>query len=265
MLRVLEVNVESIRGHTAKITWTTSEPATSKVNYGEQLAANLYPHETPVNKTLAFEHVIELADLKPETTYQFKVMSKNRAGEVTTSDNRTFTTLAAEESERTDGSETEGFAALLSPTPREEAPRLNPYADVLGSYAGPTPSPTNDYPYYPNYPGRLSSQPLTVVYPPLYQLPQQQTQPQVLAQQTTPAPTASPLVGFQEKIESPPVENPGYRADYNTPLFVLTGIIIGIVLAGVYWRLGQSETTTVAADEQPAEKPPKVYEFSVGG
>ncbi|MFC1875285.1 hypothetical protein ACFLY3_03980 [Chloroflexota bacterium] len=72
----------------ADIIWTTDEPGDSQVEFWAS------PGQlTPLDGTLVTEHLVHLADLTPATTYHYNVMSKDWAGNLTTSDEYTFTTL----------------------------------------------------------------------------------------------------------------------------------------------------------------------------
>ena len=48
---------------------------------------------TPLDETLVTEHLVHLSDLTPATTYHYNVMSRDWAGNLTTSGEYTFTTL----------------------------------------------------------------------------------------------------------------------------------------------------------------------------
>ncbi|MGN6555958.1 MAG: S8 family serine peptidase, partial [Verrucomicrobiota bacterium] len=80
----------------AVVTWETSKEADSLVQYGES------PDNFPVNYTasdpvLTTQHELMLRDLKPNKTYYLRVVSRDRAGNVTTDNNNgqlyQFTTL----------------------------------------------------------------------------------------------------------------------------------------------------------------------------
>ena len=71
----------------ADIFWITDEPSDSQV---ESWAS---PGQlTPLDTTLVTEHLVRLTDLAPSTTYHYKVMSKDEAGNLTVSDEYTFAT-----------------------------------------------------------------------------------------------------------------------------------------------------------------------------
>jgi hypothetical protein len=76
----------------AVITWQTDEPATRQVEYGLTMA---YGNLSSLGTTLATGHSVSLSGLMPETTYHFRVRSRDRAGNETVSEDNTFTTLAA--------------------------------------------------------------------------------------------------------------------------------------------------------------------------
>jgi hypothetical protein len=82
----------NITGTSATITWTTNEPATSQANYGFTTS---YGTTTTLDAVLVTSHSITLTGLNPSTTYNFRVRSKDGAGNERVSGNFTFTTAAA--------------------------------------------------------------------------------------------------------------------------------------------------------------------------
>lgn len=61
----------------AVITWTTSEPATSQVEYGKTAD---HDSASTLNQALVVSHSITLSSLEPSTTYHFRVKSKDDTG-----------------------------------------------------------------------------------------------------------------------------------------------------------------------------------------
>ena len=74
----------------ATISWQTDEPATSQIEYG---TTNAYGSNTPPDETLTTSHSVTLAELNSDTTYYFRVKSKDSSGNEATSEDQTFTTL----------------------------------------------------------------------------------------------------------------------------------------------------------------------------
>lgn len=74
----------------AAIHWVTNEMADSEVRYGTSSAYGL----TTATSTKVNTHHIVLNGLTPSTTYHYTVQSKDAAGNVATSSNQLFTTLA---------------------------------------------------------------------------------------------------------------------------------------------------------------------------
>jgi len=73
------------------ITWTTDEPGDSQVEYRAS------PGQlSPLDSTLVTEHSVRLTELLPATTYYYKVMSRDANGNLTVSDELSFTTAATE-------------------------------------------------------------------------------------------------------------------------------------------------------------------------
>jgi hypothetical protein len=77
----------------ATITWTTNEPATSRVAYGP--AAPNYGQATPLDGTLVANHSVTLSGLTPATLYHFMVESSDALGHGASSPDGTFTTASA--------------------------------------------------------------------------------------------------------------------------------------------------------------------------
>ena len=68
------VNVSNITESSAIITWTTNEPATSQVQYGK---TETYDSSTTADTNLTTNHNVTLTGLSDNTTYYFKVISKD--------------------------------------------------------------------------------------------------------------------------------------------------------------------------------------------
>jgi peroxiredoxin/ribosomal protein L37E len=91
--KITDVKVASICDIGASITWKTDEPATSEIDFG---ATQNYG-ASQVDTELKTDHSVILLNLKPGSSYYFKVVSKDKAGNVgadTTQSNR-LDTLAA--------------------------------------------------------------------------------------------------------------------------------------------------------------------------
>ncbi|MGV3772119.1 MAG: CARDB domain-containing protein [Verrucomicrobiales bacterium] len=89
--RVNSVLASSSSGN-AVITWTSDEPATSQVEYG---ATTSYGRNTPLSVALTTSHRVLVTGLAPDTVYNFRVRSRDKAGNETFSSNATFRTLRA--------------------------------------------------------------------------------------------------------------------------------------------------------------------------
>jgi phosphodiesterase/alkaline phosphatase D-like protein len=76
---------------TATVTWTTSEPADSRVEYG---LTTSYGSLSPLSSTLTMSHSIGLSGLTASTLYHYRVLSRDAAGNLSTSADMTFTTAA---------------------------------------------------------------------------------------------------------------------------------------------------------------------------
>jgi len=86
------ITASGIGSTEATIRWSTNEAANARVEYG---TAPSYGYVSPLNNTPATQHTRTLFDLIPATTYHFRVISNDAAGNVATSANFTFVTTAA--------------------------------------------------------------------------------------------------------------------------------------------------------------------------
>jgi len=85
-------NISRITETSAIVTWATNEPATSQVKYGK---TETYGLTTPLDSKLTTSHSVTLTQLDPNTTYNFRGISKDASGnEATSTTNLTFKTLA---------------------------------------------------------------------------------------------------------------------------------------------------------------------------
>jgi O-glycosyl hydrolase len=83
--------ISSISDSDATITWTTNENSNSQVEYG---ITDSYGGSTYLNNSMVTSHSIGLSGLSPNTIYHFRVKSTDYAGDLSVSDDYTFTTVA---------------------------------------------------------------------------------------------------------------------------------------------------------------------------
>ena len=88
---ITNVLASDITETSATITWTTDEKSTSQVEYGETAD---YGSATPLDESLVTSHSVSLSGLEPDTTYHYRVKSKDTSGNEATSEDKSFTTLA---------------------------------------------------------------------------------------------------------------------------------------------------------------------------
>jgi internalin A len=84
------VSASGITQTGATITWTTDEPATSQVEYG--LTTSYGSTATPSTDALVTSHSVPLSGLDENTTYHYRVKSKDASDNETMSADYTFTT-----------------------------------------------------------------------------------------------------------------------------------------------------------------------------
>ena len=84
------VQATSIARTTATITWTTDELADSQVEFGRTTS---YGSATTLNTSRVITHSVKLTGLRANTSYNYRVKSKDAAGNRAISPNLVFTTL----------------------------------------------------------------------------------------------------------------------------------------------------------------------------
>src|SRR5438309_844734 len=91
-LTITNISAGSVTSSGATITWLTDKAADSQVEYGSTTA---YGQSSTLGSTLNTSHSVTLSSLSSAKTYNFRVKSRDSAGNLTTSNNFTFTTLSA--------------------------------------------------------------------------------------------------------------------------------------------------------------------------
>lgn len=86
------VSISNTTESSIAIRWETDKPATGQVEYG---TTDAYGSTSPLDEKLAMSHSIILDGLESNTTYYFRVKSKDSSGnEATSETDQTFTTLS---------------------------------------------------------------------------------------------------------------------------------------------------------------------------
>lgn len=88
---ISSVSAGSISQTSATVTWTTNEAADSQVKYGPTAS---YGSTTTLNASKVTSHSVGLTGLTASTTYHYQVISKDAAGNTTSSTDKSFTTQA---------------------------------------------------------------------------------------------------------------------------------------------------------------------------
>jgi phosphodiesterase/alkaline phosphatase D-like protein len=91
---ISNVQVATISDTQVTIIWQTDELSTSQVIYG---TTDAYGSQTTQDPTLTFQHSVTISGLTKETTYHYKVISKDAAGNTASSTDYTFTTTQTPE------------------------------------------------------------------------------------------------------------------------------------------------------------------------
>ena len=86
---ISSVASSGISGNGATITWSTNEASDTQIDYGTTAS---YGSSTTLNSSMATSHAQSITGLSPGTTYNYRVKSRDAAGNLATSGNYTFTT-----------------------------------------------------------------------------------------------------------------------------------------------------------------------------
>ena len=94
-LAISNVVVSSLFTNSVTILWTTNQFADGQIEYGTSTS---YGQQSVLNLTLLTSHLESLSGLLADTTYNFRVKSKNSSGVPVVSPNYTFRTIATKPS-----------------------------------------------------------------------------------------------------------------------------------------------------------------------
>lgn len=113
----------------AYISWTTNEASTTFVEYG---LTDSYGSSTTLDSTLITSHTANITGLAQTTSYHFRVISVDAAGNISTSGDNVFTTSGAT------GGSVQSDAGVGSPA----TPTSNPTTPTPAPTPIPAPTPT---------------------------------------------------------------------------------------------------------------------------
>ncbi len=105
-LKILSIYVTDITGSSAVVSWATNQPCDAQVEYGLDLG---YGNLSDFDPVLVNYHQIQLSGLEENTTYHFRVISKNASGESIISNDSTFSTIGMPNLSFSDISRTSGI------------------------------------------------------------------------------------------------------------------------------------------------------------
>ncbi len=185
--KIEKVVTTDVTDSSAMVTWTLDEPATGQVRFG---TTKQYGTFTERESSFDYKtHVQKLSGLEPGTTYHYRVVSKDRAGNRIMSADQTFVTAGVAEIERP--------APPAEPTPEPTAkPTAEPAPETP---VEPTPEPTAKPTAEPAPETPVEPTPEPTAKPTAEPAPETPVEP-------TPEPTAKPS----------PHRDPG-RADRHSP------------------------------------------------
>jgi len=80
------------------ISWKTDKPATTQVEYDDKATGDKYDNQTVENKNLGTNHTVFIKDLSSSTNYRFRIVAKDKRGNLTQTKAATFITPTKEKS-----------------------------------------------------------------------------------------------------------------------------------------------------------------------
>jgi hypothetical protein len=86
---ISSIATSSVTTSAAMVTWTTNEVSNTQVQYGLTTA---YGSQTTLSTALVLSHGAQIIGLSPGTTYHYRVLSRDAAGNLGVSADQTFTT-----------------------------------------------------------------------------------------------------------------------------------------------------------------------------
>ncbi len=95
---ISNVSTSNVAANSVTVTWQTSEPAISQVDYGLTTA---YGSQTTIDNNLVTTHSVTLSNLSSAITYHFRVRSKDQASNESISIDYAFTTQAGTSADTT--------------------------------------------------------------------------------------------------------------------------------------------------------------------
>ncbi|MCK6561741.1 VCBS repeat-containing protein [candidate division KSB1 bacterium] len=90
---IANVSADNLSSSSAQVTWETNELSDSQVEFGLTIA---YGALSPLDTSRVAQHAVMLTNLLADTTYHFRVKSKDAAGNLAVSGDFTFVTPAAD-------------------------------------------------------------------------------------------------------------------------------------------------------------------------
>ncbi|MFH0853982.1 MAG: fibronectin type III domain-containing protein [bacterium] len=106
-----------ITSGSAKISWTTDEPATSQIQYGIQ--SGTLTLSTSLNQALSLSHLVELSGLSENTIYYYKIISNDEQGNSGESAENNFSTVYSNSSS-SENTATGGGILIIDKTDKKQ-------------------------------------------------------------------------------------------------------------------------------------------------
>jgi len=103
---ISSVQTSGISESSAAISWSTNEAADTKIEYGTSIS---YGTSTTLNSTLGTSHSQSISGLSASTLYHYRVLSRDEAGNLASSNDYTFTTSEEPQFDYYCDSDSDGF------------------------------------------------------------------------------------------------------------------------------------------------------------
>lgn len=87
---IFNISSSDVAQSSVAVTFSTNEPSDSQIEYG---LTSGYGNKTSINSVFSSVHSRSITGLSPNTTYHFRILSKDSSGNLSISNDGTFTTL----------------------------------------------------------------------------------------------------------------------------------------------------------------------------
>ncbi|NTW22243.1 hypothetical protein HGA34_01705, partial [Candidatus Falkowbacteria bacterium] len=119
--KISAIRTSEIKSDSAKISWTTDEPASSFIRYGTSTAYGEFSGYSDQFTS----HFFQLKNLEPNSSYHYRIESADSSGNLATSQDQIFQTPSLEEQLQAEGKTEEEIAKLVEEAQAPEENKTN--------------------------------------------------------------------------------------------------------------------------------------------